>query len=875
MADYTFGGTDEENAELKKLNTEVLEDQDSFENWEKLVRAAEALEGGLNRNSSPQSIVATRDIYDRFLAKFPLLFGYWKKYADLEFSIAGTEAAELVYERGVASITNSVDLWTNYCSFKVETSHDPDVIRELFERGATSVGLDFLAHPFWDKYLEFEERLEAQDKIFAILDRVVHIPMHQYARYFERYRHLAQHRPLPELLPADMLSQFRSDIENESPATVPGGAQQVKVERGELEIEREMRTRIDNFHLEIFARTQTETTKRWTYESEIKRPYFHVTELDESQMVNWRKYLDFEEVEGDYSRTQFLYERCLVTCAYNDEFWLRYARWMLAQPSKEEEVRNIYQRASMLYVPISRPAVRLHYAYFEEMCDRIELAKDIHQAVLINLPGHIETIVSLANLSRRHGGLEAAIEVYKAQIESAQCDHYAKAALCAEWARLLWKTKGSVDEARKVFQQNSHWYLDSRPFWISYLFFELEQATSAETEATQYKHIKQVHDDIRRKSQLPPLTIKDLSHYYMAYLLERGTKGAAKEYMTLDREVNGPFSVQSTTKQKLAEDGREASTQRRMMMENGHPGVEIDEAAIRRGENPYTKYYQLQGEQQLPSDTQPRSRRDVLVMDLEPSSYLTGHPRFPSRIPKGVLMPSGTSPPGQSSKFKKEVNAASENPSTAIANTTRNQERQPNFALSTLLETKDLADPSRYALARQVGQGEEELMPSRLPHNHTLPEQSSDDEIQASSLLPYIAIQPRGDGITDAHQATKLCEPGTSRYQPTDLEPQDESSGQCYHSKIRPPKPGASEKDRRQAIIWLAQDVYEAAYPDVVEAPLREQLRVVTIFRNLAVHLEGEEGKKTIHDILMPELGEEGLALLRGPDKGDIFRVTG
>jgi len=35
-----------------------------------------------------------------------------------------------VYERGVASITNSVDLWTNYCSFKVETSHDSDIIRE-------------------------------------------------------------------------------------------------------------------------------------------------------------------------------------------------------------------------------------------------------------------------------------------------------------------------------------------------------------------------------------------------------------------------------------------------------------------------------------------------------------------------------------------------------------------------------------------------------------------------------------------------------------------------------------------------------------------------------------------------------------------------
>jgi len=130
MGDFHFGGTDEESAEIKKLNSEVLEDSDNFEHWEKLVRAAETLEGGLNRNSSPQAISTIRDVYDRFLAKFPLLFGYWKKYADLEFSIAGTEAAEMVFERGVASITNSVDLWTDYCSFKVETSHDPDVIRE-------------------------------------------------------------------------------------------------------------------------------------------------------------------------------------------------------------------------------------------------------------------------------------------------------------------------------------------------------------------------------------------------------------------------------------------------------------------------------------------------------------------------------------------------------------------------------------------------------------------------------------------------------------------------------------------------------------------------------------------------------------------------
>jgi pre-mRNA-processing factor 39 len=60
--------------------------------------------------------------------------------------------------------------------------------------------------------------------------------------------------------------------------------------------------------------------------------------------------------------------------------------------------------------------------------------------------------------------------------------------------------------------------------------------------------------------------------------------------------LTSPFSIQSTNKIKLAEDGNESTTHRRMVLENGHPGLEINEAAIRKGENPYTKYYQQQGE---------------------------------------------------------------------------------------------------------------------------------------------------------------------------------------------------------------------------------------------------------------------------------------
>ncbi|KAH8675999.1 pre-mRNA-processing factor 39 [Xylariales sp. PMI_506] len=571
MADFNhFGSSDEENAEIRKLSAEVEAESDNFETWEKLVRACEAQEGGLNRNSSPQALATLRDVYDKFLLKFPLLFGYWKKYADLEFNISGPESAEMIYERGCASVTNCVDLWTSYCSFKMETTHTPHLVRELFERAAVCVGLDFLAHPFWDKYIEYEERQEAHDKIFAILQRVILIPMHQYARYFERFRQMAHSRPLAELVPADTLTRFREEADAE---TAYGG-----VAKTELETERVIRGKIDSMYYETFQSTQDETSKRWTYESEIKRPYFHVTELENAQLVNWRKYLDFEEAEGDHARVTFLYERCLITCALYDEFWLRYARWMSTQTDKEQEVRHIYMRAATLFVPISRPGIRLQYAYFEESCGRADVARSIHEAILMQLPDCVEAVISWANLERRQDGLDAAIEIYKAQIDAPHVDIFIKAVLVTQWAFLLWKTKGSVEEARTVFLKNVQWYADSRHFWEKWVEFELEQSTSGQAESQQPERIQHVFDELRAKSRISPLSKKVLFLRYLNYLQERGDKDAMKQFLIIDREVYGPNSANILDKPSLKE--------------NGAVRTPLDEATRQKAESSYHMYYE-------------------------------------------------------------------------------------------------------------------------------------------------------------------------------------------------------------------------------------------------------------------------------------------
>lgn len=406
-----------------------------------------------------------------------------------------------------------------------------DLVPRLFERAASHVGLDFLSHPFWDKYLEYETRQEAHDKIFAILKRVIHIPMHQYARYSERFRQLAQSRSLDELASADALARYRVEVDAE--------AAQFGVQKPEAEIERDIRTKIDAAFYQVFQRTHAETNKRWTFEVEIKRPYFHVTELEHQQLANWRKYLDFEEAEGNYQRIVFLYERCLVTCALYDEFWFRYARWMAAQDNKDEEVRNIYLRATTLFVPISRPGIRLQFAYFEEMSGRVDVARDIHAAVLMKVPDCVEAIVSWANLQRRQSGLDAAIEVYKAQIDSPIVDIFTKAALVTEWAFLLWKVKGSVDEARAAFVKNVEWYADSRQFWEKWLEFELGLPTDAEREAKHAERVKTVITEMRTKSRLSPGFKQELGLRYLNYLQQRGGKDSMKEFLAIDRELFG------------------------------------------------------------------------------------------------------------------------------------------------------------------------------------------------------------------------------------------------------------------------------------------------------------------------------------------------
>lgn len=56
---------------------------------------------------------------------------------------------------------------------------------------------------------------------------------------------------------------------------------------------------------------------------QIKRPYFHVKPLEKTQLKNWKEYLDFEIENGTHERVVVLFERCVISCALYEEFWIK------------------------------------------------------------------------------------------------------------------------------------------------------------------------------------------------------------------------------------------------------------------------------------------------------------------------------------------------------------------------------------------------------------------------------------------------------------------------------------------------------------------------------------------------------------------------
>ena len=378
----------------------VRADPADFNSWTALIGAAERTE----------DVHKIRAVYDAFLAEFPLCYGYWKKYADAEARLAGIDGVEHVYERATHAFPYSIDLWTQRASHAVSMRRDAEKVRELFESGLAYAGTDWLAHPLWDAYIHFEQHSGCGSPVDVsrLYGRVLRVPLKELDKYWAGFDAFATNRSPSAVIPPEELRAIDAAVGRR------GGADQRGADQGGAEGGAEGATfgdgaeeaaeaaaraaateaaggdprllRFRDVRFEAYRATTAVRATREPFETNVKRPYFHVKPLDDAQLANWHAYLDNEERAGDVSSVTRLYERCLVPCARYPSFWLRYARWQASDEGQGvAAARAVLQRAANVFC---KRDVEVHFALarLEESDGDVEGARAVYERA-IGMPG--------------------------------------------------------------------------------------------------------------------------------------------------------------------------------------------------------------------------------------------------------------------------------------------------------------------------------------------------------------------------------------------------------------------------------------------------------------------------------------------------------
>jgi pre-mRNA-processing factor 39 len=207
-----------------------------------------------------------------------------------------------------------------------------------------------------------------------------------------------------------------------------------------------------------YEKAVIENNKRKIFESGIKQSYFTHKPLDDEQVMNWRKYLEFEESEGDNERTVLLYERCIVPTCYIPEFWIRYARF-LEKTAGESTARELYKRANTNFL-FRKPELFVYQGYFEEVHGNVEEARRLYKHAYEKIgkryvaPGLVEGVYKHINLERKAQNYDEVVRLYELAIDVAKQnnDSYTIAFISCHFARFLQHHLNDLDRALSVYE---------------------------------------------------------------------------------------------------------------------------------------------------------------------------------------------------------------------------------------------------------------------------------------------------------------------------------------------------------------------------------------------------------------------------------------
>ena len=202
-----------------------------------------------------KDISKVREVFDDFLAKYPLCYGYWMQYVGAEVS-SGDKCAD-VLERGVAATPYSIELWLYYIDRLRKGDASVDDVRKcapahtvacmrcrqactadallpqcgsiaamsvacltpshtstcrLFSRAAQYVSIDWNAHRLLDKWLEYESSQQDIRHMADIYMMAIALPMKELQRMYASFTDFASQHALSAMVSQEAIDAATLEV---------------------------------------------------------------------------------------------------------------------------------------------------------------------------------------------------------------------------------------------------------------------------------------------------------------------------------------------------------------------------------------------------------------------------------------------------------------------------------------------------------------------------------------------------------------------------------------------------------------------------------------------------------------------------------------
>ncbi|KNC82045.1 hypothetical protein SARC_05662 [Sphaeroforma arctica JP610] len=418
--------------------------------------------------------------FGKFLSYFPLCFGYWKKYADLEHKLAGIAGVTSVYEQGVAAIPQSVDLWVHYLKH-AQAQEDEQVpgqdngqeLLKLFERAAQACGRDWKSSPFWDLYLAQAQQSRDKTVVAKVYAQLLAIPHLYHDQYVAKFNAFVADTAVETIATPEEIDAIKQEIE----ASMG--------QMSEIALAEEVKSKAAELRQKVAMATSVEANRCKPFEDRLARNYFHVKDVDEQQKTAWKTYLCMM-IDASYDREviAFTFERCLIVCALYEEFWLQFAYWHRGDP---QAMAAVLQRAILFTA--NKPNCYLALASAQEAigADGIEGARATYkmatETFTTDSEGFVELAVRYSNFERRQNEAQSAVAVLDAAVALCEAGTATHSYLLGAKAELQSKV-GEAADARATYEACARANPSNKDTYLRWLNWEQSFYTEADEDVS-------------------------------------------------------------------------------------------------------------------------------------------------------------------------------------------------------------------------------------------------------------------------------------------------------------------------------------------------------------------------------------------------------